>query len=98
MKIEDEVLERLRDLPEEKKLEALRFITELSNGSMRRANVSPAASTLEELAKAERAMQWIAEHRNEYVGQWVALDGDRLLAAGPSARIVALWVSVREST
>ncbi len=28
-------------------------------------------------------MQWIAEHQREYVGQWVALDGDRLIAASP---------------
>ena len=25
--------------------------------------------------------QWVAEHKNEYAGQWVALDGDRLVAA-----------------
>ncbi len=28
-----------------------------------------------------REMRWIAEHQHEYVGQWVALDGDRLIAA-----------------
>lgn len=28
-------------------------------------------------------MQWIAEHQREYVGQWVALDGDCLIAASP---------------
>lgn len=28
------------------------------------------------------AMRWIAEHRSEYAGQWVALDGDRLIAHG----------------
>jgi hypothetical protein len=27
-------------------------------------------------------MAWIALHRQEYVGQWVALDGDRLIAHG----------------
>jgi hypothetical protein len=29
--------------------------------------------------KRERA--WIAKHKDEYAGQWVALDGDRLIAA-----------------
>jgi hypothetical protein len=30
----------------------------------------------------EREMRWISEHRDEYIGQWVALDGDRLLSHG----------------
>jgi hypothetical protein len=32
---------------------------------------------------SRREMQWLAVHAREYVGQWVALDGDRLLAHGP---------------
>jgi hypothetical protein len=28
-------------------------------------------------------MKWIREHRHEYAGQWVALDGNRLIAASP---------------
>jgi uncharacterized protein DUF5678 len=35
-----------------------------------------------------REQAWLKEHRNEYVGQWVALDGDRLLAHGTDARDV----------
>lgn len=35
-----------------------------------------------------REMQWLAEHRSEYAGQWVALDGDRLLSHGTNAREV----------
>jgi len=31
-----------------------------------------------------REMHWLAEHRREYANQWVALDGDRLIAAGPN--------------
>jgi hypothetical protein len=30
-----------------------------------------------------REMKWIEEHKHEYVGQWVALDGDRLIVASP---------------
>jgi hypothetical protein len=29
-----------------------------------------------------REMAWIAAHQEEYAGQWVALDGDRLIAHG----------------
>jgi Family of unknown function (DUF5678) len=31
---------------------------------------------------AMRALQWITEHAREYAGQWVALDGARLIAHG----------------
>lgn len=30
----------------------------------------------------EREMRWLAEHEAEYVGQWLALDGDHLLSNG----------------
>ncbi|MGH9832202.1 MAG: DUF5678 domain-containing protein [Blastocatellia bacterium] len=30
----------------------------------------------------EREQRWLSEHQREYVGQWVALDGDRLLSHG----------------
>lgn len=30
-----------------------------------------------------RERQWVREHKHEYAGQWVALDGDRLIAASP---------------
>ena len=30
-------------------------------------------------------LRWLDEHRQEYIGQWVALQGDRLLAHGMSA-------------
>jgi hypothetical protein len=33
-------------------------------------------------SQRRREMQWIKEHRQEYAGQYVALDGDRLVAHG----------------
>src|SRR5690348_11433747 len=36
----------------------------------------------------KREMAWIEAHRDEYSGQWVALDGDRLIKAGTSAKEV----------
>ncbi len=35
-----------------------------------------------------REMQWLTDHSAEYAGQWVALDGNRLLAHGEVAREV----------
>lgn len=36
-----------------------------------------------------RETQWLQEHRHEYIGQWVALDGDRLVSHGTNARAVS---------
>jgi hypothetical protein len=36
-----------------------------------------------------REAQWLQEHRNEYAGQWVALDGERLIASGDDLKQVA---------
>ncbi len=33
-------------------------------------------------------MRWMSEHAQEYGGQWVALDGDRLIAHGDNAEAV----------
>jgi hypothetical protein len=32
--------------------------------------------------------RWMAAHKHEYAGQWVALDGERLIAHGMNAREV----------
>lgn len=43
----------------------------------------------------EREHAWIERHRDEYLNEWVALDGDRLLAHGLDARSV--YLSAREA-
>jgi hypothetical protein len=37
----------------------------------------------------EPSRRWMVAHRSEYAGQWVALDGDRLIAAGATEAEVA---------
>jgi hypothetical protein len=41
-----------------------------------------------ESIECKQELKWLSEHRHEYAGQWVALDGDRLIASGPEAREV----------
>jgi hypothetical protein len=41
--------------------------------------------------RRERERRWLDEHRDEYLGPWVALEGDRLLASGRDGRAVAGW-------
>ena|SRR5258708_5002373 len=48
---------------------------------------------LEQTASAQsRAVEsiWVEHHRNAYLGQWVALEGDTLVAHGTNAREVYL--------
>jgi hypothetical protein len=40
-----------------------------------------------------REFDWIEAHKDEYAGQWVALDGDHLIAASPIEREV--WEAVK---
>ena len=47
---------------------------EQTNGSL--------AMTESRESKFQRALQWLADNKVNYLNQWVALDGDRLLAAG----------------
>jgi hypothetical protein len=36
----------------------------------------------------DREMRWLAENRNKYVGQWVVVEGDQLIASGANSREV----------
>ncbi len=51
-------------------------------------DAGPKRQAIFQPADCERELRWLAEHRQEYAGQWVALDGDRLLAHGFNAREV----------
>jgi len=38
--------------------------------------------------RSAKSLGWLHENREKYSGQWVALDGDRLMASGPTAKEV----------
>ena len=38
--------------------------------------------------RSAKSLRWLHENREKFSGQWVALDGDRLIASGPTAREV----------
>lgn len=67
-----EILEAVKTLPPADRQILLELLNDLPSQT---ANGSTA-----EMRSAE--MKWLAEHEAEYAGQWVALDGDRLLAYG----------------
>lgn len=38
--------------------------------------------------RSAKSLRWLDENREEYLGQWVALDGDSLIASGSTAKEV----------
>lgn len=61
-----------------------------ANGTrMREAATQPTPASLEEReVRFQRSLQWLEKNKAVYLGQWVALDGDRLLAAGTDGKQV----------
>lgn len=82
MKIQDDVIARLRLLPEDRQAEVLRFIERVE------AESREAPRTQGESCRLKASMLWISEHRTEFAGRWVSLDGDRLVASGDDAKTV----------
>lgn len=81
----DRIKEEMKDLAPEELQEVREMADSLLSGS-----ASPAESP-----DCSPERRWLAEHGEEYAGQWVALDGDRLLAHGERASEV--YAAVREA-
>jgi hypothetical protein len=41
-----------------------------------------------QIERYKKARKWLDEHSNEYMNQWVCLEGDRLIAVGDDGRAV----------
>ena len=88
----EQVLETVGTLPF---AERQRLLQQLQQQLQQQAHhepesTNPAAQEREEKLRREleeyrRANQWIAAHRAEYLGQWVALEGERLVSHGVDA-------------
>ena len=72
MSLEEAILDKVRRLPPAKQEEVLRFADGLQHRSVAKVVAS---------RDRTREMKWIEEHRSGYAGQWVAVEGDRLIAA-----------------
>jgi Family of unknown function (DUF5678) len=63
-----------------------------ANGEAQRPEVSPPSARTSARAASLRDFtadrQWLADHRDEYAGQWVALEGGRLISHGANAKEV----------
>ncbi len=75
----DRIIEEVRQLPPDEQ----RQLRELLDREAWRAD-----ETSSQQSSRRREQQWIATHRHEYTGEWVALEGDRLITHGHDARTV----------
>lgn len=73
MSLEEAILDKVRRLPLAKQEEVLRFADGLQSNTS--ARTAPSCDRTNE-------MKWINENRAAYADQWVALEGDHLIAAG----------------
>lgn len=80
----ENVLKMIEELPTSERLR-LRQLLSQANGVLGHAK-PPLDKRVpcQPMPDDTREMQWIQDHKHEYAGQWVALDGDRLIAASPN--------------
>jgi hypothetical protein len=84
----DQIIEAARTLPLEDRRSLMRWLREQERLSL--ADQQREDSVREQTERFHQAMKWIDEHRAEYLGQYVALVGDRLISHGSDARQVYL--------
>ena len=78
----DQIIKSIAQLPAAEQKRIRRWLDEKGatngEGQGSQAHANPSA----------RSLRWLHENRERYSGQWVALDGDRLIANGPNAKEV----------
>lgn len=80
----EKIIESVRALP---KVEREKFFNwaETEKQELLLEKEAEKASLKAEQIKFQAAMSWIDENRQKYVGEWVCLDGDKLVAHGADA-------------
>ncbi len=80
-----EVLEVVREMSAEERAELIRKLErEFSEDTANTPTVN-----------RDRERAWIDAHRDEYMGQWIALEGNRLITHGKDSR--AVYLAAREA-
>ena len=79
MSLEEAILDRVRRLPPAKQEEVMRF----ADGLQRQPAVRPVPTP-----GRTREAKWVRDNRSAYADQWVAVEGDCLIAADVDARTV----------
>ena len=78
--------ERLAALPPQEQLELARFLEAQAAGGRTPDRLSSDADREATTRKRAQHLAWLKAHREEYAGQYVALDGERLVGSGATLR------------
>jgi uncharacterized protein with von Willebrand factor type A (vWA) domain len=86
----EQIIEAARQLVPRDRQQLQRWLQEQEAQDRAVVQTDAAPSSLKEtpqqqMERFRKAMNWIAKHRTEYLGQWVALEGDRLISHGSDA-------------
>src|SRR5918996_2225813 len=78
----DQIIKSIEQLPAPEQERIRRWLDEKGTPNGERNAAQPHAD------RSAKSLRWLHESREKYSGQWVALDGDRLIASGPTAKEV----------
>ena len=80
-------------------LKPLAPLPELAEHSRVRVTIEPASKPAPKVRRSahgkvdlSKESEWVRQHRDEYRGQWVVLDGDRLIGHAASSDEVTVFV------
>ncbi|MDQ3634386.1 MAG: DUF5678 domain-containing protein [Acidobacteriota bacterium] len=78
----NEVVRAFNSLPKVEQEKVLEILVEGEQQNTKNKEVQ------EQVARFKKAEKWLKENRDEYLGQWVCLYGDKLIANGEDGRKV----------
>ena len=80
----EDILKEIAELPSSEQDRLRRLLDQRHGDAPMRSPRMPSVA----VPDSAREFRWLTEHAREYAGQWVALDGDRLIANGKDAKEV----------
>jgi Family of unknown function (DUF5678) len=85
----DDLMKRSAGLTADEKKSLARFLAAQTRGYEVTASKAPQRSDPHHAGRREQHMRWLKLHREEYSGQYVALDGDELMGHGRTIKEAA---------
>jgi len=76
----DQIIKSIEELPMPEQERIRRWLDEKISSNGGENTSQPDAS------RSADSLRWLHENRDKYLGQWVALDGDHLIASGATAK------------
>ena len=82
----EQLIEAARALPPDERRQLRKWLEEQEGEILREQQQKEELQREQE--RFQKSLAWVREHRSEYLGQWVVLDGDRLISNGTDGGLV----------